>query len=207
LKDFSILIVSYGDPWWRDLAISRALPSALTQGDNEIVMVHDPDPGISLSRLRNRAADMATSESLVFLDADDELEPGYIDAMRTLDSDVRVPMVRCLSEGPNETPLPESFEIAPRPFLEGNYIVIGAAIRRQLFYNVGGFDDYETAEDWPLWIKAWIARARIASVAGAIYRQHWRPGSRNQLEHKQYSAICDRIRNRYTPLARKAGLL
>ena len=70
----------------------------------------------------------------------------------------------------------------------------------------GGFDDYVSAEDWPLWIKAWIAGASMKLSPQAVYRQHWRPGSRNQLEYRKYQEICQHIRDKYTPLARAAGL-
>jgi GT2 family glycosyltransferase len=157
--------------------------------------------------MRNTLAAMATTEWLCFLDADDELEPGYIEAMLSAEGDVRVPMVRLCTGTPDELiKLPDPFEIPPKAnLLEGNHIVIGAFIRRTAFIKLGGFDDWPCAEDWPLWIKAWIAGAKIRLAEQAIYRQNWRPGTRNQPEQQYYRMICQKIRERYEPLARKFG--
>ncbi len=208
MNSFSILICSFGSSWWRDLAISRALPSAVAQGDHEIIVLHDPDPGASLGKLRNRAGDMATSDYLVFLDADDELEPGYIDAMREIETDVRIPMVRVLIGDPrHDSPPPDPFEIEPRHILDGNFIVVGAAIRRDLFLKVGGFGNQFFIEDWVLWIRAWIAGASMKLSPKSTYRQNWREGSRNQPERTAYLKVYDQIRQQYLPLAQKAGLI
>lgn len=207
MESCSILICSFGSQWWRDLATERALPSALAQGDHEIILSHDPDPTANLGQLRNRAALATRSEYLCFLDADDELEPGYIAAMMEGTSAVLRPKVRVLCEGPNETPMPEPFEVDPRPILEGNYVIVGAPIRRDLFLGVGGFSDDDYCEDWVLFIKAWIAGAKFDLVPKAVYRQNWRRGSRNQPDPAAGDILRQKIRDHYRPLAQKAGLL
>lgn len=205
MKTFSILICTFGSSWWRDLAISRALPSAQTQGDNEIILVHDPDPNAPLGPLRNRAADMASSDFIVFVDGDDELESGYIDAMRKGSADIMIPRVRVLCEGPNETPMPAPFEIPTRPLLDGNYAIVGSPIRRDLFLSVGGYPNLEYAEDWGMILAAWISAATFEHIPQATYRQHWRKHSRNQ--HPDGEILRQNIRDHYTPLAQRAGLL
>ena len=75
----SVIIATYGDETWRDLAMSRAYPSALNQGAHEIVVGHD-DEG-TIASVRNALAEKAEGTHLLFLDADDELAPGFIQAM------------------------------------------------------------------------------------------------------------------------------
>lgn len=209
MKSVSLLIVSFGSEHWRELAAQRAMLSAQAQGNHEIILLHDADPNASLAKLRNRAAAAATGEYLIFVDADDELESNYVEAMREISSDVRVPMVRILGGDPygEVNQVPDAIEIERRHLLDGNYIVIGAAVRRELFLDVGGFDDHATIEDWPLWIKCWIQRASIELAPNAIYRQNWRLGSRNQMERRQYLKIYESIREHYTSLAREKGLI
>ncbi len=79
----SILICTHGDERWRELGEARALPSALLQEDVAEVRALHSGPG-SLAEVRNIAGFEATGDWLVFLDADDELAPGYVDALRAM---------------------------------------------------------------------------------------------------------------------------
>jgi glycosyltransferase involved in cell wall biosynthesis len=76
----SIVVATCGEDRWRHLAADRALPTAATQGADEVIGVHQPDGTVASSR--NDGAQQATSEWLVFLDADDELAPGFVDALK-----------------------------------------------------------------------------------------------------------------------------
>lgn len=200
----SIVIVSYGSAWWKQVGDERALPSAQAQGDYEIIRIHRDDPNTNLCSLRNHAVAQATSEKIVIVDADDELEPGYVDAMLAATGDIRYPKIRVLSE-PDETPLPAPYEIDPRPIWEGNYVIVAAMMRRDMFLSLGGYDPaLEYAEDWDFYIRAFFAGASFQFVPNAIYRQHWRAGARNQ--HPDGERLRQQIRDRYRPLAQKAGL-
>ena len=76
----SVLIATYGDSEWEDLAWSRAWPSANANHPSELLCFHDPDG--TIASVRNEVGNQAKSDWLCFLDADDELAPGYLDAMR-----------------------------------------------------------------------------------------------------------------------------
>jgi len=75
-----VLICTWGDLGWRDLAYARAYPSAF---DQAMTFIHHVPDGNAASA-RNEAVELQArdAEWLCFLDADDELAPGYVDAMR-----------------------------------------------------------------------------------------------------------------------------
>ncbi len=75
----SVLIGSFGDEAWRDLAQQQAVPSAEGQGAAEVLWRHEDDG--TLASVRNAAAEAATGDWLCFLDADDRLGDGYVGAM------------------------------------------------------------------------------------------------------------------------------
>lgn len=173
----SVIIATYGDDHWRDLAQSRALPSVeLTldeRGGQEVICEHGPN----LRYARNMGATRARGEWLCFLDADDELSPGYLDALLALDGDLRAPMLQFV--------YPDGREDAPMSLVERNIdhlnpCVIGTLVRREMFLDVGGFAEWPMYEDWELWLRCVRSGATIAHCDKAIYRQHLRPGSRNQ---------------------------
>ena len=79
----SIIVASYGDERWRRLGDTRAMPSAQNQGAVEVVRVHQPGGTVATSR--NEGADRSRGDWLIFLDADDELSLGYVEAMEQAD--------------------------------------------------------------------------------------------------------------------------
>ncbi len=179
--DVTVVIGTYGGEEWRDLAVRRAIPSARALGV-DIVAVH----GESLHQARNDGLSRVRTDRVVFLDADDELEPGYAEAMATVDADVLVPRVRYIRRGVAVPP------IMPRVaghhqhactadcLAYGNWIVIGACVRTDLVRKVGGFRDFAWSEDWDLWVRIWQAGGTFAAAPEAIYRAHVRRGSRNR---------------------------
>jgi hypothetical protein len=85
----TVAVATYGAPAWADLAERRALPSARAL-DVPAVHIH----GTTLHEARNQALALVDTEWVCHLDADDELEPGYFDAMDAGTADVRAPAVR-----------------------------------------------------------------------------------------------------------------
>ena len=86
--DATVIVATHGDPKWITLARERAIPSAEKQG---VAVLHYH--GESLSEARNFAASQVDTEWLCFLDADDELAPGYFEAMDKATGDLRAPSV------------------------------------------------------------------------------------------------------------------
>lgn len=183
----SVCIGTYGDEEWKRLAESRAGPSTLEQGVYEVVFWHDPDG--TIASVRNELGRDAKGDWLCFLDADDELDRGYIWSMQRAYERRRrtdgvppllTPAVSYVRKGRRQTPRFLSGDLR-----NNNYLVVGTLIRKDLFMEVGGFSDYPHGfEDWSLWAKAWKAGAKIIQVRRAVYiayvdenskhRQMWR---------------------------------
>lgn len=189
----SILVCTHGDDRWSKLAAERAVPSAEAQNAREVIVVHERDS--TLAEVRNHAADLASSDVLVFLDADDELEPGYLDAMRpwteprlalvggelpTYDEYpcLLVPSARYVHR--NRTPDRTcSIPSWGSSLIELNCAVIGTAIPRELFLRIGGFREWPAYEDFELWIRCVRSGAILQAVPTAVYRAYSSPNGRN----------------------------
>ena len=177
----TIVITTYGEESWRSLAWERAYPSTVEQGAEQVIVHHSELATIGPAR--NAAALEAEGEWLIFLDADDELEPGYVEAMREIadrrrDLVLLQPAVRYVRPG---RPKPQPLLIPDRNLRKDNYLVIGTMLRRSQFERVGGFSDYHHGfEDWSLWVKCWLEGAKVVGVPGAVYRAHYNHTSKHR---------------------------
>lgn len=191
MSDVAVIISTYGDKEeWQPLA-ERAASSANTQTvlPDEVYWVHEPGMNTSLGAVRNRGARAASSEFLIFLDADDTLDPFYVQRMLEADGDLRQPATLGVVDGIEDA---HPVLIPPRNLIQANYIVIGAMCRADLFWYAGGFRDWPVLEDWDLWIRMALNGAEITHVPGAVYRVTVRPNSRNSqqdLHNRTYAAI------------------
>lgn len=159
-NDVTIIVATFGDPSWRTIAAERAIPSAGPQAPT--IAVH----GNSIAEARNTGAVLAQTEWLIFLDADDELAPGYVDAMLAAGGDLRAPelhLIRAIDS--IEVP-----DLASRDMAVMNQCPIGTMIRRQRLFDVGGFWEERAWEDWSLFRRCWLDDDVIVHVPGAVYR-------------------------------------
>ena len=190
--DVTVCVCTYGDIQWIDLAKARALPSAYRQtAPPRVIHRHDRS---SLALARNGAARDATTKYLIFLDADDELDRGYVEAMLRGTADVRRPSTVGIVDG---VQVSAPVMMTGPNLLEANYIVIGAMVDREKMLAVGGFSDYPVLEDWDLWIRLKLARCSFEPIPEAIYRVHIAGHSRNRneaLQREYYKLIADKYR-------------
>lgn len=181
----SILVATYGEMNWFNLARERARPSAWIQGADQVYLHHTENG--TIGNTRNRAAEHAKGDWLCFLDADDELAPGYLEAMRqAYERESRddgtplllTPAVQKIVKGRVQRPV-----FYPKVDLRAaNWLIIGTLIQRDLFMEVGGFEDYPHGfEDYSLWSKAYRAGARVVEVPKAVYVQHVNPQSKHRV--------------------------
>lgn len=179
--DVTVVIATYGDLSWLRLAVDRAVPSVVAQ-DVPFVLVH----GDTLHDARNRGLAQVDTEWVCFLDADDELEPGYFDAMAAAEGDLRAPAVRYVTpKAPNsEARMPRitghvhDCDVDCLQF--GNWLAIGTCVRKQLLLDAGAWRDWAVYEDFDLWVRCVAAGATTVPVPGAVYRAHVRRDSRNR---------------------------
>ncbi len=182
----SIVIATYGDRAIWDQMATTAVASADGQSvPVEVIREH----GETLAMARNQGAARATTDWLCFLDADDRLPADYIERCLSGDGDVRVPRVLRFRGPMRQGPL----RLTPCDLLVGNYIVIGALVRKALFEKIGGFSEWPMLEDWELWIRAMKAGADIRECR-AVYHAQRRPKSRNHQAEEVRKATYDAIR-------------
>ena len=191
--DVTVVVATYGDDSWHQLAWDRAIPSV-----RDVPVVHAI--GSSLHDARNTGLGKVRTPWVCFLDADDELEPGYFDHMANGSADLRAPSVRYVRDGRSRPAIvPQvaghrnacTAECLPY----GNFLVIGTTAPTQLVRDVGGFRDFDWSEDWDLWVRCWQAGATVETIPAAVYRAHVRRDSRNraptrEVKHAVHQAIA-----------------
>jgi len=212
----AILIATHGSSEWEELAWSRAFPSTIGQGRdgiwNERVQVYVwHEAGGSIADARNYAASQVRASWLCFLDADDELAPGYVDYMAAAAAAfyhengprplLLAPSIQYVSaDGEESRPeLPNRHQ----PMDKLNHCVIGTLVPRELFLDVGGFRDLPAYEDWELFLRCVRAGATVADVPLAVYRAWTRAGGRNSQDRSiledAYRAIVREHREAMIP--------
>lgn len=177
--DVTICVGTFGGTEWVQLAHRRALPSAAAQG---VPTVHWHAG--TLAEARNAALALVETEWVIFLDADDELDPGYVEAMALGTADVRGPVALYVDGGRERLWRPRVYrhrhDCTAECLPEGNWLLIGSAVRADLVREVGGFRDWAWSEDWDLWLRCHLAGASFELVPDAVYRAHVRHDSRNR---------------------------
>jgi glycosyltransferase involved in cell wall biosynthesis len=187
METVDVVIATYGDKDVWDVLAQRAERSAEDQTirPDAIWRTHGPN----LAHARNVGAHESTADWLIFLDADDELDPYYIEAMLLGTGDIRQPMTLGVTDG-QEDDFPVLIPPHPAGFMVGNHLIIGCMVRRELFMAAGGFADLPVLEDWDLWIRCRLSGGEVGQAPKAIYRVHVRSESRNTEAngHHQYYA-------------------
>lgn len=202
LPTVSVFLVSYGDhAFWEPLA-ERAWASIQAQTHRADQRGWWRDEAGPVARLRNLAAANAEAKTdfICFLDADDELDPHYLEhALEGAEAaDLVVPSVQRLSADGKPEGAP--YFIPSRPILTSNYIVISALIRWSLFDAAGGFrEDLAFYEDWDLFLRLiGHYNAREVHRPKAVLKVRDRPNSRNKVKHSEAEAMVKRIQHDFS---------
>jgi glycosyltransferase involved in cell wall biosynthesis len=133
------------------LALIRATPGFQA---GRVGLVTQVNGGVA--RARNAGAARATGEYLVFLDADDQLEPAYVErclaALRAAPPSTGYAYTQMRYFGAAEG-LYRSKPFGRWKLIRGNFINASALVRREAFEAAGGFDPGLTGhEDHALWV-------------------------------------------------------
>lgn len=177
--DVSVVVGTFGAPEWRDLAYSRAIPSV----PENVPVIHRH--GQTLAQARNEGLALVDTEWVIHLDADDELSIGYIDFMAQGTADVRGPVACYIREGRgNHIWQPRVWghehDCTAECLPDGNWLLIGSAVRTDLIRRAGGWRDWPVYEDWDLFLRCHLLGASFELVRDAIYRAWVNPESRNR---------------------------
>lgn len=180
--DVTVVIGTFGGSEWSRLAEERAVPSARALGV-QVVHAHAG----TLHDARNTGLDQVATEWVIHLDADDELDLGYRNAMAAGAADVRAPAVQYIDKYGRATPprIPhvaghDRHDCTAECLTAGNWLVVGSAVRTDLVRRVGGWRDFTWSEDWDLWLRCHLTGATFEAIPSAVYRAHVRRDSRNR---------------------------
>lgn len=198
--DIGVAVSTFGSDEWqaRGTKTLRTMLDTQTVRPADYITTHMPK---SLGGSRNCSAKYLTSEWIIFLDADDQLDVHYIEFMNRhleqVNEETDLVQPSTLGVYPDGTEDDYPVLIPKRNLLESNYLVIGSMVRHSMFDEVGQFDlSLPVLEDWDLWIRMFKAGARITACPEAVYRVGVNPDSRNSefgLHHQYYG----QIRNKY----------
>lgn len=181
MSTVGVVVGTFGNRVQWSKVAQRAIASihAQTCAPDDWIHVH----GGSLADARNKGAEILEVDNYIFLDADDELSPRYVEEMRNAavlssnpDVIYRPATIGVYEDGTTD----EKPVMIPLTDLKrANCIVIGAMCPAHLFFEVGGFQEWPMLEDWALW-RAMVAKgASIRDAEHAVYRVHVRTHSRN----------------------------
>lgn len=192
----SVVIATYGNESWQELAITRAMPSV--PDDVTVVLSHEN----TLHEARNEGLRHVTTEFVVFLDADDELSPDYFEHMAEGTADIRVPSVSYVRNGRPRPPIinrvfGHDHDCNGECLRHGNWIVIGAAAKTHLVRAVGGFHDFPWSEDWATWALCVKAGGTVEAIPEAVYVAHVRDDSRNRAPDRAAKVAAHRAIERF----------
>lgn len=190
----TVIIATFGDRRWERLAHQRALPSVCDDigGHMDGIDVIVNHSGKSVSESRNTAVAKAKDGLLLMIDADDEIEPGYMAAMLAAYTPKPVllaPMLRYVEGDTVHQPM----DLSGRDIAVENPCCIGTMIHKRLFDAAGGFWNERGFEDWSLFRRAWMLGAQVRFVRRAVYRAHLNRQGRN-LTIDRPGELCDEIR-------------
>jgi len=140
-----------------------------------------------VSRARNAGARETRGSFIVFLDADDILEPTYVErclaALRAAPSSVAYAYTQMQHFGA-ENSLFASQPFDPEKLLRGNFVNASALMRREVFEEVGGYNPRFSLghEDYELWAHMLARGYTGVFVPEPLLRYRRHPGpSRNVL--------------------------
>jgi GT2 family glycosyltransferase len=173
-QDFEIVIVDDGstDP------ATQALLAGYRRPKTRVIQT----PHAGVSEARNVAIAHATGAYLCALDADDRLEPTYLEkAVRVLDGDPSITFVSSWLRTFGD----EAWEWKPErcdlPALLWEQTVLTAAlVRRETVVAVGGYDTempVQGGEDWDFWLTVATRGYRGVILREVLFDYRRRPGS------------------------------
>lgn len=177
---------------------SLSIAEEIAREDDRLQVERQKNAGAALAR--NRGVAVARGEWLIFLDADDALEPGYLERVgAAIDSMPDVDVVGCNGTRtyPNgsQTPAFPSNpsvpvrEISLEDHIMASQLTVTAAVRRAVVDAAGGFRD-TYAEDYDLWLRVLASGARVVRLEEALVRFDFSsPGAKSRDREPELDSV------------------
>ena len=170
---------------------SRELLEDFAAHHDNVTLMTQPNQGVSAAR--NAGIRAAKGIYVMSLDADDLLEPTYVErCVEVLDehSDVKVVQTRarCFGGREGEVVFPEySYE----HLLWSNTIYCCAMYRREDFFQTKGYNVnmQHGLEDWDFWLSLLKPQDKVVCVDSALFHYRVLPDSRS-IDAEQYEMNC-----------------
>lgn len=156
-----------------------------------------------VSNSRNNGILMSSGEYILPLDADDIIDPSYIEkAEQILDKHPEIKVVYCLADkfgsANEEWYLPE-YDF--RKMLFENLIFCSALFRRSDFDRSKGYDDKMVSglEDWDFWLSLLGPEDKVHRIDEILFHYRIKDVSRNSVskDEKQVAFLCRIIYNNH----------
>ena len=162
--EVTVIITTWGTSDWEEAGRRCQFETTLTC-DARVFHLHRDEPD-SAGAHRNAAVDeIDPPDWICFLDADDRLASGYIEAMFAEPHRTNQLLTPALALGDRKPHILEG-----RDIIKGNNpCPIGTLIHREAFELAGRFWDERAWEDWSLFRRAVLVGAEIVFVPEAIY--------------------------------------
>jgi glycosyltransferase involved in cell wall biosynthesis len=176
-QDFEILVVNDGSTD----AATNALLASYERPRTRVLSTENR----GLARARNLALEHAAGEYVCALDADDLLEPRFLEqTVGALEQDPSLTFASCwLRTFGDEDWEWRQDRCDLAAVLAEDTVLTAAPVRRQAVLAAGGYDPGMPApgyEDWDLWITLLERGARGAIVPEVLFRYRRRPGSMSE---------------------------
>jgi glycosyltransferase involved in cell wall biosynthesis len=162
-----------------------------------------------VSRSRNVGAMLATSDNLIFLDADDCLSENYIEAVTDkrveTGADIIYPNVLLWSRWHKDVKLDNAWyesadKITWENMAEYNQLVVTSLIPKSLFVKVNGMDNYPMLEDYDFYLKCLHSGASFYKAPTAILKYRQRENSRNHQANELKNQLYWEIKEKYAEI-------
>jgi len=171
--------------------------SVLVAKKHPVRVIEQPNSGVA--RARNRGAAEARGEYIVFLDADDVLQPTFVEhCFRALRDSRAAYAYTAVEKFGLQSGLLHTKPFVGRELFDGNFVPVTTLLEKRVFLDAGGFDaTWSAHEDHELWARLFVRGQSGVYVDEPLLRYRFHGSSRNTLTDAQRDALHVRLLLQY----------
>lgn len=156
----------------------------------------------NLCKARNRGVKEATGDYILQLDADDILEPTFIEECTPLLEEKTIVATGHSEFGEVTGEYTVEDDLSLENFKRGNRILGCSVYPLKMWEEVGGYDEtLEGYEDWDFWLRALEAGYTIKKIDKPLVRIRIHKTSRNKEAIKNHDRLKNYILNKCKPIS------